>query len=130
MVKAAVAWSTWEGRIFKLIQDPAESLSSSFADPQFAVAFARLENHYFMNDAFFPRDGFLLEKKNIDKIKNIPTVIIQGRYDICCPPLAAHTLHKALPNSEIRYVFAGHSAGNKETVQELLNVTEKFKKNN
>jgi proline iminopeptidase len=127
MIKAAKAWSIWEGRIIKLTQDPVENMGSVFGNAHFATAFARIENHYFSHNAFFPRDGFLLEKQNIDKIKHIPTVIVQGRYDICCPPISAHELHKALPESEAHFVLAGHSAGEKEIIRELVNATEKFK---
>jgi proline iminopeptidase len=127
MIKAAKAWSIWEGRISKLVQEPVEAFSSTFADPHFATAFARIENHYFLNHAFFPRDGFLIEKQNIDKIKHIPTIIVQGRYDIVCPAISAHDLHKAMPTAEIHYVLAGHSAMEKEIMKELVDATNKFK---
>lgn len=127
MIKAAKAWSIWEGRISKLHQDPVEAMQSSFADDHFALAFARIENHYFTNQVFFPRDGFLIEKENVAKIAHIPTVIVQGRYDIVCPAISAHDLHKALPSSEIHYVLSGHSAFEKEIVAELVKATEKFK---
>ena len=85
MYKAAKIWSMWEGRVSKLVQDPFAATQSRFGQDQFALAFARIENHYFTNKGFFPRDGYLLEKENIDKIKHIPTVIVQGRYDVVCP---------------------------------------------
>jgi proline iminopeptidase len=127
MIKAAKAWSIWEGRISKLNQDPVESFSSTFADPHYATAFARIENHYFMNQAFFPRDGFLIEKENIAKIAHIPTVIVQGRYDVVCPAISAYDLHKAMPNAEIHFVLAGHSAFETEIIKKLVAATENFK---
>jgi proline iminopeptidase len=122
-----LAWSLWEGRIAKLIQEPVEALSSSFGDDHYALAFARIENHYFINQVFFPRDGFLIEKANIAKIAHIPTVIVQGRYDIVCPAISAHDLHKAMPQSEVHYVLSGHSGFEKEIAQKLVEATDKFK---
>lgn len=79
MRKAAKAWSIWEGRTSKLVQDPWETVMGHFGADDFSLAFARIENHYFTNKGFFERDGWLLEKQNIDKIRHIPTVIVQGR---------------------------------------------------
>jgi proline iminopeptidase len=98
MHKAAKAWSVWEGRTSKLRQDSVETTAARFGDDHFSLAFARIENHYFTNKGFFPRDGFLLEKANLDRIKHIPVVIVQGRYDVVCPPLSAFDLKRALPN--------------------------------
>ena len=67
MYKAAKAWSVWEGRTSKLHQPSLHGLQN--AEEHFALAFARIENHYFTNAGFFPRDGFLLEKENLDKIQ-------------------------------------------------------------
>lgn len=78
MIKAARAWSQWEGRTSKLIQDPWTKINDKF-DDSFSYAFARIENHYFINKGFFPRDGYLLEDEQISKIKHIPTIIVQGR---------------------------------------------------
>jgi proline iminopeptidase len=100
---------------------------SFFGDDHYACAFARIENHYFMNNAFFPRDGYLLEKENMSKIAHIPTVIVQGRYDIVCPPFSAYDLHKALPSSEVHYVIAGHSVFEDEIAKKLVETTERFK---
>ena len=63
--------SLWEGRISKLIQDPIEQTSAKFEDAKFSLAFARIENHYFTNHGFLPRDGYLIEKNNIDKIRKV-----------------------------------------------------------
>lgn len=129
MLKASKAWSIWEGRIVKLVQDPIETLASSFGDEHFALAFARIENHYFTNKGFFPRDGYLLEPQNIAKLKNIPISIVQGRYDIVCPAISAYDLAKAATHAEIKYVLAGHSSFEKEIIKELVHATDKYKNN-
>ena len=89
--------SIWEGRTSKLVEDDWESIKNKFGADDFSLAFARIENHYFTNKGFFPRDGFLLEKANIDKIRHIPTVIVQGRYDMVCPIRSAYDLKQAFP---------------------------------
>ena len=111
----------------KLVQDPIETLASSFGDEHFALAFARIENHYFTNKGFFPRDGYLLEPQNIAKLKNIPISIVQGRYDIVCPAISAYDLAKAATHAEIKYVLAGHSSFEKEIIKELVHATDKYK---
>ena len=93
--------SIWEGRTSKLVEDDWESIKSKFGDDDFSLAFARIENHYFTNKGFFPRDGFLLETANIDKIRHIPTVIVQGRYDMVCPIRSAYDLKQAFPEVRI-----------------------------
>jgi proline iminopeptidase len=127
MHKAAKIWSIWEGCISKLVQDPRDSVEDKFGADDFSLAFARIENHYFVNKGFFPRDGYLLEDANIARIQHIPTVIVQGRYDIVCPAVSAYDLHKKLPNSEIVYTHAGHSGFEVENIKELVKATEKFK---
>jgi proline iminopeptidase len=127
MHKAAIAWSVWEGRASKLVQDPWESINSKFGEDHFALAFARIENHYFTNKGWYPRDGFLLEKQNIDKIRHIPTVIIQGRYDCVCPATSAFELKQAFPEAELIITMAGHSGMEKENINNLVASTEKFK---
>src|SRR5262249_7593123 len=117
----------WEGRTSKLVQDPWESIKEKFGADKFSLAFARIENHYFTNNAFFPRDGWLLEKENLDKIRHIPTVIVQGRYDVVCPAISAYDLHKALPHSEIVYTITGHSGFEPDIIKHLVAATEKFK---
>lgn len=128
MCKAAKAWSIWEGRISKLVQDPWEIVKERFGADKFSLAFARIENHYFTNKGFFPRDGYLLEPENLKKIEHIPMVIVQGRYDVVCPAISAYDLHKALPKSEIVYTLTGHSGFEKEIIDNLVKATEKFKR--
>ena len=123
-VEAARAWSVWEGSTSKLFFDPASI--EKFADPEFALAFARIECHYFMNNAFFPTDNHLIE--NVGKIRHIPAVIVQGRYDVVCPILSAWELHKAWPEADFRIVpDAGHSVTEPGIIHELVSATDRFK---
>ena len=121
---AARAWSIWEGSTSKLFFD--YSMIEKFADPEFAMAFARIECHYFMNNAFFPTDNYLVE--NVGKIRHIPAVIVQGRYDVVCPIKSAWELHKAWPEADFRVVpDAGHSVTEPGIIHELVSATDKFK---
>lgn len=123
VAEAAQAWSIWEGRTAKLIPDT--SFISHFEDKHFSNAFARIENHYFTHKGFFEEDGWLL--KNISKIAHLPGVIIQGRYDICCPVRSAYDLAKAWPKAELKIIpDAGHSAGDPGIMEALLDATDRF----
>ena len=126
-LKAAKAWSIWEGRTSKLVQDPWENVKDRFGDAKFALPFARIENHYFTNKGFFPRDGYLIEKKQIDKIRHIPTVVVQGRYDCVCPAKSAHDLSVAFPEAEVSYTLTGHSSYEHEIIAKLVGATDRFK---
>ena len=124
---AAQAWSVWEGSASKLLPDP--DLIERFGEVEFALAIARIECHYFINKVFLPSDNYLLE--NVSKIRHIPTVIVQGRYDTLCPMAQAWNLHKAFPEAELVIVpDAGHSASEKGTLSALIEATDKFKKEN
>lgn len=121
---AAKAWSKWEGATSKLLVD--EGMINSFEDPTHALEFARIENHYFVNNAFFETDNYLLE--NIEAIRTIPGVIVQGRYDVVCPAKSAWDLHKAWPEAQIHIVpDAGHSAWEPGILDKLVEATEAFK---
>eukprot|EP00605_Chrysophyceae_sp_TOSAG23-4_P001432 GSChrysophyteH1.ASY1.ANO1.1560.1 assembled CDS len=127
-LKAAKAWSIWEGRTSKLVQDPWDNVKDRFGDSQFALPFARIENHYFTNKGFFPRDGYLIEKEQIDKIRHIPTFVAQGRYDCVCPARSAYDLSQAFPEAEVHFTLAGHSSYEHETISKLVAATDRFKK--
>ena len=104
--RAARAWSTWEARTSKLVTDAA--LVKKFGGERFAEAFARIEAHYFVNRGFFARDDQLL--RDAKRIRHIPGVIVQGRYDVVCPMRSAWDLHRAWPEAELVVVpDAGHS---------------------
>ncbi|MDQ1611069.1 MAG: proline iminopeptidase [Pyrinomonadaceae bacterium] len=123
-LEAARAWSVWEGSTSKLYPD--EDFIEHFGDPQFALAFARIECHYFMNNAFFDTDNYLIE--NVGKIRHIPAVIVQGRYDVVCPLMSAWELHRAWPEADLRIIpDAGHSALEPGTRSALVEATDRFK---
>ena len=120
---AARAWSVWEGATSFLWQDPSHIESS--AEDEFALAFARIECHYFINGGFFEHDDLLL--RNVDRIRKIPTVIVQGRYDVVCPLRSAWDLHRAWPEADLHIVQdAGHSAFEPGITHELLEATDRF----
>ena len=122
-IEAAKAWSTWEARTSKLIQTK-ESLHH-FDNAKVAEAFARIECHYFINKGFFKNDDWIL--KNIYKIKHLPNVIIQGRYDVVCPMRSAWDLHKTWNNSNLIIIKdAGHSMLEKNIQSELIKYTNNF----
>lgn len=121
---AARAWSIWEGSTSMLL--PSEDLIDRFGEDEFALAFARIECHYFTNGAFFPSDNYLLE--NVHRIRHIPGEIVQGRYDVVCPAESAWELHRAWPESRLHMIAdAGHSALEKSITEQLIQVTERFK---
>ena len=122
-IEAAKAWSTWEGSTVRLIQD--KDFIGDFSDEKFAEAFARIESHYFMNNAWFNSDNHLIE--NVDKIRHIPAVIVHGRYDVICPVENAWELHQAWPESELHIIpDAGHSIFEEGIKDKILEYTEKF----
>ncbi|KAM0754541.1 proline iminopeptidase [Meredithblackwellia eburnea MCA 4105] len=122
--EAGRAWSRWEMATSRLHVDPEYIARAD--EPGFADAFARIESHYFVNAGFMP-DGELLKKENIDKIRHIPTVIVQGRYDVVCPATTAWELHKQFPEAEFIIIpDAGHSAIEAGTEKELVKATDKF----
>jgi proline iminopeptidase len=121
---AAKAWSVWEGRTSCLYVNQA--LVARTADDDFALAFARIECHYFVNEGFFRTDTQLLD--DVGKIRHIPTVIVQGRYDVVCPMESAWALHRAFPEADLRIVAdAGHSAFEPGNLHELITATDRFR---
>ena len=121
--EAAKAWSIWEGSTSKLIPDT--DVIERFGDDEFADAFARIECHYFTNKGFFTEDNFLIN--NVDKIRHIPTVIVQGRYDVVCPAESAWELHRAFPESHLHIIAdAGHSLSEKGITDKLIEYTDKW----
>tara|TARA_Y100000590_G_scaffold435386_1_gene554734 strand:+ start:1472 stop:2419 length:948 start_codon:yes stop_codon:yes gene_type:complete len=122
-LQAAKAWSIWESSTSKLI--PNKKSLHQFDDIKVAEAFARIECHYFSNRGFFETDEWLLE--NVHLISNIPTVIVQGRYDVVCPIISAWELHKKLPKADFHIVQdAGHSMTEKGIASKLIEYTEKY----
>jgi len=119
---AGVAWSTWEAATITLVPD--EELIADFSDPIFALAFARIENHYFFHRAWFT-EGQLLA--NAGRLAGIPGVIIQGRYDVATPAVTAYDLHRAWPEAEFRIVpTAGHAFSEPGIIEALVASTDRF----
>jgi proline iminopeptidase len=121
--EAAVAWSLWEGRTSTLRPNP--ELIAKFGADEFALSLARIECHYFLNAGFFERDSWLLD--NVDRIRHIPAVIVQGRYDVVCPMQSAWELHRAWPEAQLRLIpDSGHSAFEVATTSALVEATHQF----
>ena len=124
-MEAAIAWSRWEGSVSTLSHKP--EMITSYSESKFALAFALIENHYFINKGFLENENQLIETKSIDKIRHIPAKIIQGRYDIVCPMETAWELSKNWPESELIVASnSGHSAFEKEITHELIKATQEF----
>ena len=120
---AARAWSVWEGATSFLRVDPAFVIGHE--DAAFALAFARIENHYFVNNGFFETQDQLL--RDAPRIADIPGVIVHGRYDVVCPIQNAWELHKAWPKAELMISpTAGHSAFEEENIDGLVRATDSF----
>ncbi len=123
LLGAARAWATWEGATSNLRVNP--DYVAKFGDAAYAAAFARIECHYFINGGFMRSDAQLLE--DAARIRHIPSVIVQGRYDVVCPMRSAWDLHRAWPEADLRIVpDAGHSAFEAGTTVELVAATDRF----
>lgn len=121
--EAARAWSTWEGSTSKLL--PSEDMVARYAGENFAEAFARIECHYFVNGGFFRSPNQLLE--DVPKIRHIPGVIVQGRYDVVCPMKSAWDLHRAWPEASFSVVGdAGHAASEHGILSRLIDAADHF----
>lgn len=122
-VSAAKAWSAWEGGTVSLI--PSQERIDSFSNDAFAVAFARIECHYFINRGFFDQDEQLIAAAH--KLRHIPAVIVQGRYDVCTPMKTAWDLHKAWPEASFKIIAdAGHAASEEGIIDALVRATDEF----
>ena len=119
---AAKAWSVWEGRTSTLLTNP--DIQHHFAGAHFALALARIESHYFIHQAFLEPDQLL---RDADRLRGIPGIIVQGRYDLICPLRSAWELHQTWPDSELVVVpDAGHSAFEPGIATALVAATDRF----
>lgn len=122
-LEAARRWSVWEGSTSHLLA--SASTVERFGAEHFALAFARIEAHYFVNQAFMEEPDQIL--RDVGRLRHIPAIIVQGRYDVVCPMRSAWDLHRAWPEAELRVVpDAGHSAFEPGIVHELITATDKF----
>jgi proline iminopeptidase len=118
---AAAAWSQWEGDTLSLRGPQARP--SKFNEVDFAVAFARIESHFFVNRGFFPEDGWIL--KNIAPVRDIPGWIVQGRFDVVTPMESAWTLKRAWPEARFDVIWdAGHASTEPGIVDALVRATD------
>lgn len=123
-ITAAKAWSNWEGKTSTLY--PNAKIANSFLDDQKALSMARIECHYFMNDAFLEPNQLL---HNMYRIADIPGIIVHGRYDVVCPINNAWQVHKAWPISKLTIIdSAGHSAFEEATTDALVQATDDIAK--
>ena len=119
--RCAVAWSSWEGETVS-VEGP-NARPDKFAEPDFAVAFARIENWFFTNAGFFEEDGWLL--KNVDRMRHIPCWIAQGRFDVVTPISGAWALHRAWPEAHLDIVGdAGHASSEPGIVDSLVRAAD------
>ncbi len=122
-IEAARSWSIWEASTSRL--QPSTDLIQRFGQTDFATAFARIECHYFVNGGFMEPEDQLL--RNVDRIRHLPGVIVQGRYDVVCPPVSAWELHRAWPEAEFHLIpDAGHAMSEPGTRTALLNATDRL----
>ncbi|SUA21098.1 proline iminopeptidase [Neisseria gonorrhoeae] len=115
-LSAAKAWADWESYLIRFEPEGVDE------DAYASLAIARLENHYFVNGGWLQGDKAILN--NIGKIRHIPTVIVQGRYDLCTPMQSAWELSKAFPEAELRVVQAGHCAFDPPLADALVQAVE------
>ena len=119
-MSAAKAWSVWEGRCATL--NPNRNVVDHFSSPYTALSLARIECHYFVNASFLSADQIL---RDAPRLKDIPGIIVHGRYDTVCPVTNAWDLHKAWPQSELRIISAaGHSAFEPGITDALVQATD------
>ncbi|MBT8412693.1 MAG: prolyl aminopeptidase [Boseongicola sp.] len=119
----ARAWASWENTLASIANDGPGGDSPA----EYARAFARLENHYFLNAGFLEHDGWI--ENNLDALANVPGTIVQGRYDMICPPLSAHRLHEAWPRSRLSFVpRAGHALSEPGISAELVRTMDALRR--
>jgi len=120
--RCAIAWSVWEGSTITLL--PRPDISEHYGTDGFSLAFARIENHYFVHDAWL-EEGQLL--RDVERIRHIPGVIVQGRYDLATPARSAWDLHRAWPEADFHLVpDAGHAFDEPGILTQLLDATDRF----
>lgn len=121
--KAARAWSLWEGVTLSLLPNPVRE--KAFAEDHYAAAMAAIECHYFVNGAFFDHDGWIIA--NAGRLREIPAVLIQGRYDVCTPARTAWDLHRAWHEAQLVMVpDAGHTGTEPGIADAMVRATDGF----
>ncbi len=119
----ARAWASWENTLASIANDGPGGDSPA----EYARAFARLENHYFTHAGFLEHDGWI--EANLDALKGVPGTIVQGRYDMICPPASAHRLHNAWPESRLAFIpRAGHALSEPGISAELVRTMDSLRR--
>lgn len=118
---AARAWSRWEDETVTLLPSPA--VLEAHDDDDFAVAIARIENHYMRHRGWLEAGQLI---RDAGRLKDIPAIIVQGRYDCCTPPATAWALHKAWPHAELKIVHGGHLFSEPAVLDGLVRATDRF----
>jgi proline iminopeptidase len=121
-IEAALAWSQWEGQTITLLPEP--STSDVFGEDEFALAFARIENHYFTHKGWLDENQLL---RDASRLKDIPGTIVHGRYDMPCPARFAWALHKAWPKADFHLIEgAGHAYSEPGILDQLIRATDRY----
>lgn len=121
-LEAAQAWALWEGRTLSLLPDAG--ITSGFENPHFALAFARIENHYFVHQGWLADNQLI---RDAYKLRGIAGTIVQGRYDLVCPPRTAWELHKAWPEADFHIIEgAGHAFTEAGILDRLIRATDAY----
>jgi proline iminopeptidase len=121
-IAAAKAWSLWEGETITLL--PSPGLTTAHGDDHFALAFARIENHYFVHDCWLEPEQLL---RDAGRLRGIPGTIVHGRYDMPCPARYAWALHKAWPDADFHLIEgAGHAYSEPGILDQLIRATDRF----
>lgn len=123
-LQAARAWGRYEGSCLHLLPQP--DAVDAFATETTSIGVGRLEAHYFLNAGFFSDDQLV---RNAGRIRHLPAVIVQGRYDVVCPPLSAYRLHQAWPEAKFHMIAdAGHAGLEPGIARALVAATEQFRR--
>lgn len=120
-----LSWSLWESINSNLKKENINKTIKDLKKNKSYIALSKIEHYYFYNSCFLNKN-YLIEKSNLDKIKKIPTIIVQGMYDLICPYENAYHLHKLLPNSILYPTIAGHSQFEPENIKYLVKATDSF----
>jgi proline iminopeptidase len=122
---ASVTWNRFESSLLKLLPQAEENNTLTDEDIQNEIARARVQLHYIKDQCFIDGKKIL---KEVKKLKDIPTTIIQGRYDMVCPPITAYELYQCMPHANLIIVpDAGHSASEPSMTKELVKATDQFR---
>jgi proline iminopeptidase len=120
---AAMAWSVWEGGISRLVQAPDVAAEMG----EIALPLARIETHYFVNRCWLPSEDHLIDMARMT-LGEVPTFMVNGRYDVVCPPKTAWDLKQAMPHAELVFAdAAGHSVSEEPVAAALIDAMERFK---